>query len=144
MSAQIRGLSAPSAGKFRYVEFVANSLKPELTKPASSKVLGDISQKRQKFRRMQEIGDGRGRSSERPGDRFRAVAFYSPVPNDFLFTRRERPQRAHHGVDGKPAGIPKSLPIAHGGGGNADYFGRAFVPETFLKAVDGRLPLFGR
>ena len=127
-----------------YVEFVANSLKPELTKPVSSKVLGDISQKRQKFRRMQEIGDGRGRSSERPGDRFRAVAFYSPVPNDFLFTRCERPQRAHHGVDGKLAGIPKSLLIAHGGGGNADCFGRAFVPETFLKAVDGRLPLFGR
>ena len=93
---------------------------------------------------MQEIGDGRGRSAERSGDRFRAVAFYPPVPNDFLFTRRERPQRAHHGVDGKLAGIPKPLPIAHGGGGNADYFGRAFVPQAFLEADDGRLPLFGR
>ena len=127
-----------------YVEFVANSLKPGLTKPASSKVLGGISQKRQKFSRMQEIGDGSSRSSERPGYRFRAVAFYSSVPNDFLFTRCERSQRAHHGVDGKLAGIPKPLPIAHGGGGNADYFGRAFVPQAFLKAVDGRLPLFGR
>lgn len=105
---------------------------------------GGISQKRQKFSRMQEIGDGSSRSSERPGYRFRAVAFYSSVPNDFLFTRCERSQRAHHGVDGKLAGIPKPLPIAHGGGGNADYFGRAFVPQTFLKAVDGRLPLFGR
>ena len=82
---------------------------------------------------MQKIGDGRGRSAERPGDRFRAVAFYSPVPNDFLFTRRERSQRAHHGVDGKLAGIPKPLPIAHGGGGNADCFGRAFVSQAFWK-----------
>ena len=122
----------------------SDSLKPGLTKPASSKVLGGISQKRQKFRRMQEIGDGSSRSAERSGDRFRAVAFYSLVPNDFLFTRCERSQRAHHGVDGKLAGIPKSLPIAHGGGGNADYFGRAFVPQAFLEADDGRLPLFGR